>query len=153
MHIWIHRFLTVWLIFAECSTSYILFSTIFKGTKSDCDVINAWQKILVTRRSFPECFDNASSYARLLAKLDWVLTLWELAYNIFLPRFLASFRLPYQHHSSSTDCARELFKGLNGSASLLVCTQNNFFVWGLQIFCEWRHKWSSFGVILALMGN
>ena len=23
------------------------------------------------------------------------------------------------------------------------------FCWGLQIFCEWRHKWSSFGAILA----
>ena len=24
-----------------------------------------------------------------------------------------------------------------------------FFGWGLQIFCEWHHKWSSFGAILA----
>jgi len=30
----------------------------------------------------------------------------------------SSFRLPYQHPSSSTDCARELFNGSNGSASL-----------------------------------
>jgi len=32
------------------------------------------------------------------------------------------FRLPYQRPSSSADCARELFKGSNGSASLVDCT-------------------------------
>ena len=81
-----------------------------------------------------------------------LLTLWEPVYDIFVPRFYpknSSFWLPYQHHSSSAGCARELFKGLDGSASLLVCTRKNFFGWGLQIFCEWRHKWSDFGVILA----
>ena len=41
-----------------------------------------------------------------------------------------------------------LFKRLNGSASLLVCTQK-FFCWGLQISCEWHYRWSSFWVILA----
>jgi len=56
--------------------------------------------------------------------------------------------LPYQRPSSSADCARELFKGTNRSARLLVCTQKKFFGWGWRIFCEWRHKWSSFGVIL-----
>ena len=60
----------------------------------------------------------------------------------------SSFRVPYQHHSS-TDCARELFKVSNRSASLLVCTWKKFFCWGVQICCEWCHKWSSFGVILA----
>jgi len=30
----------------------------------------------------------------------------------------SSFRLPYQRPSSSADCARELFNGSNGSASL-----------------------------------
>ena len=58
-------------------------------------------------------------------------------------------RLPYQHHSSSTNCARELFKGSNRSASLLVCNQKKFFCWGLWIFCEWHHKWSSFRAISA----
>ena len=29
------------------------------------------------------------------------------------------FQLPYQHPSSSADCARELFNGSNGSASLV----------------------------------
>jgi len=61
----------------------------------------------------------------------------------------SSFRLPYQRPSSSTDCSRELFKGSNGSASLVDCTWKNFFGWGVGIFCDWRHKGSSFGVILA----
>jgi len=30
------------------------------------------------------------------------------------------------------------------ATSLLVCTSKNFFVWGLWIFCEWRHKWRTF---------
>jgi len=57
--------------------------------------------------------------------------------------------LPYQRPSFSVDCARELFKGSNGSASLVDCTRKNFFGWGIQIFCDWRHKWSSFRVILV----
>jgi len=61
----------------------------------------------------------------------------------------SSFRLSYQRHSSSADRARELFKGSNGSASLLVWTGKTFFGWGVRIFREWRHRWSSFGVILA----
>jgi len=35
----------------------------------------------------------------------------------------SSFRLLYQRHSSSADYARELFKGSNRSASLLVRTR------------------------------
>jgi len=61
----------------------------------------------------------------------------------------SSFQLPYQRPSSSADCARELFKGSNGLASLVDCTQKNFLGWEVRIFCEWRHKLSSFGVILA----
>jgi len=61
----------------------------------------------------------------------------------------SSFRLPYQRHSSSACCARELFKGSNRSASLVDCTLKKFFGWGMRIFCDWRHKWSSFRVILA----
>ena len=82
----------------------------------------------------------------------FILTLWEPAYDIFVPRFrpkTSSFWLLYQHPSSSADCARKLFKGSNGLASLLVCTRQKIFCWGLRIFCEWRHKWSSFGAILA----
>jgi len=48
----------------------------------------------------------------------------------------SSFQLPYQCPSSSADCARELFKGSNGSASLVDYTRKKFLVAGLQIFCE-----------------
>ena len=51
-------------------------------------------------------------------------------YDIFVPRFQpenSSFQLPYQRHSYSADCAIELFKGSNRSASLLVCTRKKFF--------------------------
>jgi len=47
---------------------------------------------------------------------------YEPAYYIFVPRFQtknSSFRLPYQHHNSSADCARELFNGSKRLASLL----------------------------------
>ena len=39
----------------------------------------------------------------------------------------SSFRLPYQHPSSSANCARELFKGSNGLASLVDCTRKKIF--------------------------
>jgi len=82
-------------------------------------------------------------------KCGLLLTLWEPVYNRFWPKN-SSFRLPYQHHSSSADCARELLNGSNSSAHLLVCTRTKiFFGWWVRIFCEWRHKWSKFGVILA----
>jgi len=45
-----------------------------------------------------------------------------------------SFRLPYQHPSSSADCARELFNGSNGSASLVICTRKKLFGWGCGLF-------------------
>ena len=51
-------------------------------------------------------------------------------------------------NTSAADCARELLKPSKDSASLLVCSRKNFLV-GLQIFCEWRHKWSSFWAIMA----
>ena len=62
--------------------------------------------------------------------LDFMsLTLSESGYNIFVlwnwPE-TSSCQLPYQRHSSSTDCARELNKSSNGSASLLVCTPTDF---------------------------
>jgi len=63
----------------------------------------------------------------------------------------SSFWLPYQRHSSSADCARELFKSSNGLASLLVCTRKKIFGWGLWIFCEWRHKWKSFWAIWLML--
>jgi len=68
-----------------------------------------------------------------------LLTLWEPAFDIFVPRFqpkTSSFWLPYQCHSSSAHCARELFKGSNGLASLLVCTWKKNFWLGVAD-CLW----------------
>jgi len=45
-----------------------------------------------------------------------------------------SFRLPYRRRSSSADCAREQFKGSNGSASLIDCTRNKLFWLGYADF-------------------
>ena len=81
-----------------------------------------------------------------------ILTLWEPGYDIFVLRFrpkTSSGQLPYKRHSSSADCAKELFKGSNESDSPPESTRKKIFHWGLQIFCEWRNKWSSFGVTLA----
>ena len=44
------------------------------------------------------------------------------------------FRLPYQRPSSSAHCARELFSGSNGLASLVDCTQKNFLLGGCGFF-------------------
>jgi len=54
------------------------------------------------------------------------------------------FRLPYQRLSSSAHCARELFSGSNGLASLVDCTRKKNFAWVVRFFCEWRHKWRTF---------
>jgi len=82
--------------------------------------------------------ENATTPAcTQLQFLMHILTLWEQAYDTFLPRFQPktnSFRLPYQHHSSSADCARELFKGSNGSASILVCSRKKIFWLGVADF-------------------
>jgi len=79
------------------------------------------------------------------------LTLWEPAYDTVILRYQpknSSFQLPYQCRSSYAECARELFTPSHESPSLLLCTQQKFFGWGVRIFCEWCHKWSSFGIIL-----
>jgi len=60
-----------------------------------------------------------------------------MANNIFVHRYrpkTSSFQLPYQCYSSSADCARELFKGSNRSASLLVCTRKKIFWLGVVDF-------------------
>jgi len=54
----------------------------------------------------------------------------EPAYGIFVLWFRpknSNFRLPYQRPSSSADCARELFNGSNGSASLVDCNRKKIF--------------------------
>jgi len=65
----------------------------------------------------------------ILSKVNLKWTLWEPGYDTFLLQFqpkTSSCQLPYQRPSYSTDCTRELFKGLNGSDSLLDYTQKNF---------------------------
>jgi len=72
---------------------------------------------------------------------------WSMIYSYFnFGLKNSSFRLPYQRPSYSADCVRELFNGSNGSASLADCTRKKIFGWGLRIFCDWCHKWSSFRV-------
>jgi len=50
------------------------------------------------------------------------------------------FQLTYQLHNSPSDCGRELFKPSKDSASLQVCNEKKFLVWGFRFFCEWCHK-------------
>jgi len=112
-------------------------------------------KFSLKTRLESKSFEPLSNFLAFLVQKLWSkinkLTLWEPGYDIFVlwnrPK-TSSCQLPYQHHSSYANSARELFKGSNGSTSLLVCTWKKFFVWGLRMFCELRHKWSSFGVIL-----
>jgi len=40
--------------------------------------------------------------------------------------------------------AMDLVEASKDAASLLVCTRRKIFAWGMQIFCEWRHKWRTF---------
>jgi len=66
-----------------------------------------------------------------------VLTLWELGYDIFVvwngPK-TSSCQLPYQRHSSSANCTKELFKGSNRSANHLICSRKKFLVGGCGFF-------------------
>jgi len=58
---------------------------------------------------------------------------WSTIYSYFdFGLKNSSFRLPYQR--SSADCAKELFKGSNGSANLVDCTRKNFLVGGCRFF-------------------
>jgi len=66
-----------------------------------------------------------------------LLTHWLSAINILYPeiRLKSSiFWLSYQSHSSSADCARELFKPSKDLASLLVCNEKNFLVLGVGFY-------------------
>jgi len=38
----------------------------------------------------------------------------------------------------------DLVEAPKDMASLLVCTQNKSFAWGLPVCCEWRYKWRTF---------
>jgi len=58
-------------------------------------------------------------------------------YDIFILDFglkNSRFQLPYRRPSSSADCARELFNGSNGSASLVDCIRKKLFGWGCGLF-------------------
>jgi len=81
--------------------------------------------------------EHFSDYV-ILNKMIWIfLTLWKPAYDIFVLQFqpkTSSFRLPYQCHSSSAYCTRDLFKGSNRSASLLAGTWNKIFWLGVADF-------------------
>jgi len=62
------------------------------------------------------------------------LTPWRLGGLAIFAKKTSSFWLPYQRPSSSADCARELFNGSNGSASLVDYTRKKNFAWGVWIF-------------------
>jgi len=62
------------------------------------------------------------------------LTPWRLGGFGDFRKKNSSFQLPYQRPSSSTDCARELFNGSNGLASLVDCTRKKIFGWGCRFF-------------------
>ena len=55
---------------------------------------------------------------------------WRMGGFGDFPKKNSNFRLPYQRPSSSAYCARELFNGSNGSASLVDCTRKNNFCLG-----------------------
>ena len=65
-----------------------------------------------------------------------MLTPWRLGGFGDIRKKNSSFRLPYQRPSSSADCARELFNGSNGLASLVHCTRKKIFAWGVRVFSE-----------------
>jgi len=74
-------------------------------------------------------------------------------YDIFVPRFQpknSTFRLPYQRHKSSVDCARELFNGSNRSASLLDCTRKKFFWLGVA---DLGSFWFMFDQLSSVSGS
>jgi len=77
------------------------------------------------------------------------LTLWEPGYDIFVlwnwPK-TSSCQLPYQCPSSCADCCS---RAQTDWTVFEIALEKNFFGWGLQMFYDWRHKWSSFRVILA----
>ena len=81
------------------------------------------------------------------------LTLWEPVYVIFVLRFQPK-KLQCSVASQTPNLLCRLrwraVQGLKqiGQSSRLH-SKKIFFGWGVRIFCDWRHKWSSFGVILV----
>ena len=58
------------------------------------------------------------------------------------------FWLTYQPHSSSADCAGELFKPSKIRQVYEFAVKKKFWLW-IIFFCEWHHKWVMF---LAIFG-
>jgi len=80
------------------------------------------------------------------------LTLSELAYDIFIPRFwpkTSSFWLPYQCHSSSASLRWRAVQWLKQIGQSSGRYSKKIFLVGGADLCEWHHKWNSFGAILA----
>ena len=87
-----------------------------------------------SKLSMPYLFDCKS---RLQEKSEnhRTLTPWRLGGFGDFRKKNSSFQMPYQRPSSSADCARELFNGSNGSASLVDCTRKkNFLLGGCGFF-------------------
>ena len=80
-------------------------------------------------------------------------TLWEPVYDIFVLQF----RPEKQQFSVALPTPellrRLLWRAVQGlkriGQSSRLHSKKNFLGWGVWIFCDWRHKWSSFRVILA----
>ena len=83
---------------------------------------------------FPKLLSDQCDFA--LPDILFLLTPWRLGGFGDFRKKNSSFRLPYQRPSSSADCAKELFNGSNGSASLVDCTRKKIFGWEVQIVCE-----------------
>ena len=105
-------------------------------TKTSHFLIETTRLFTFLVREFEQLFGSIGwqvMVEHLLAQ-NWLvlyLTLWEPLYDIFVVQFRPkniSFQLPYQRPSSSADCARELFNGSNGSASLVDCTRKKNFL-------------------------
>ena len=109
------------------------------------DIGCRWHRDVLPQAIIPYC---AHEFIKLWYTYNtlkvWLLTLLEPPGFGNFRKKNSSFRLPYQCPSSSAHCARELFSGSNGSASLVDCTRKKFFCLGVRFFCEWHHKWRTF---------
>jgi len=62
----------------------------------------------------PKCNQKTAKLKKKLMSFNSLASGWFWRFS----QKNSSFGVPYQHPSSSADCARELFNGSNGSASL-----------------------------------
>ena len=95
-------------------------------------IIKFWNSIV-------SCAKSIACLSRMKLKnfVSFHFTLCRPVYKYIIPGLqpkTSSFLLPYQRHSSPADCAKELFKVSNGSASLLVCTRKKSFGLGYEFF-------------------